>query len=31
VFGEDALKLCRGEIALVVKGRRLSVIPLEAE
>lgn len=31
VFGDDALKLRRGEIALAVKGRRLAVIPVEPE
>ena len=31
VFGEDALKLSRGEIALAVKGRRVAVIPAETE
>lgn len=29
VFGEDALKLCRGEIGLAVKGKRLDVILVE--
>jgi ribonuclease D len=29
VFGEDALKLCRGEIGLAVKGKRLDVIVVE--
>jgi len=31
VFGEDALKLCRGEIGLAVKGKRLDVIVVEPE
>lgn len=31
VFGEDALKLCRGEIGLAVRGRRLDVILVEPE
>ncbi len=30
VFGEDALKLCRGEIGLAIRGRRLDVIVVEA-
>lgn len=29
VFGEDALKLCRGEIALAVRGRRLDIVLVE--
>ncbi|MBE0532723.1 MAG: ribonuclease D [Rhodospirillales bacterium] len=29
VFGEDALKLCHGEIGLAVKGKRLDVIVVE--
>jgi len=29
VFGEDALKLCRGEIGLAVRGRRLDIILVE--
>ncbi|WP_170368496.1 ribonuclease D [Ruegeria arenilitoris] len=28
VFGEDALKLCRGEIALAAKGQTVQVVPL---
>ncbi|MDX9859438.1 MAG: ribonuclease D [Rhodospirillales bacterium] len=31
VFGDDALKLCRGEIALAIQGRRLAVIPVKPE
>jgi len=27
VFGEDAQKLCRGEIALVAKGRKVDIFP----
>lgn len=29
VFGEDALRLCRGEIALTAKGQDVKVIPLK--
>ncbi|SFI73339.1 ribonuclease D [Celeribacter neptunius] len=28
VFGDDALRLCKGEIGLAVKGQRVGVIPL---
>ena len=31
VFGDDALKLRRGEIAMVVDGRQLTVIPVAAD
>jgi ribonuclease D len=29
VFGEDALKLCNGEIALVANGRKVDIFPIE--
>ena len=28
VFGEDAQKLCRGEIALIAKGRKVDIFPI---
>jgi len=31
LFGEDALKLKRGEIALVLNGARVEVVEIEAE
>ncbi len=29
VFGEDAQKLCRGEIALIANGRKVDIFPIE--